>query len=180
VEAARAGDPDAWARLVQRFDRMLRSVARSYHLPPADVDDVVQTTWLDLFETLERLREPMAIGGWLATATRHNALRRRRMRVREQPTDDPQLGEGADDNQPEASLLAVERRAALAAAIDRLPRRHRGLLIVLLTQPTLEYREVGELLSMPVGSIGPTRARSLARLACDTQLRAVADLPAAA
>jgi hypothetical protein len=46
---------------------------------------------------------------------------------------------------------------------------------VLLTQPTLEYREVGELLSMPTGSIGPIRARSLARLARDAQLRALSE-----
>jgi hypothetical protein len=44
---------------------------------------------------------------------------------------------------------------------------------VFLTQPALGYREIGELISMPTGSIGPIRARSLARLARDTRLRAV-------
>jgi RNA polymerase sigma factor (sigma-70 family) len=179
VESARAGDPDAWTRLVQRFDRMLRQIARSYRLAPADVDDVVQTTWLNLFEAIERIREPTAIAGWLATATRRGALRRKQAYVREQPTDDPELGDRPDDNQPETSLLERERRAVLAGAVARLPSRHRRLLNVMLTHPTLEYRQVSELLCMPIGSIGPIRARSLVRLERDPQLRALSDRPVA-
>ena len=45
---------------------------------------------------------------------------------------------------------------------------------MLLTEPELDYRQVGERLSMPVGSIGPSRTRALARLARDARLRAVA------
>jgi RNA polymerase sigma factor (sigma-70 family) len=172
VHRARAGDPDAWSRLVQRFDRMLRGIARSYRLAPADVDDVVQTTWLNLFEAIKQIREPTAIGAWLATAVRRAALRRLQIPVREQVTDDPQLGDRPDDNQPDETLLALERHAVLSAAIAKLPDRQRDLVTVLLVQP-LAYREIGELLSMPTGSIGPIRARAFARLARDAQLRAL-------
>jgi RNA polymerase sigma factor (sigma-70 family) len=175
VHSARAGDPEAWTRLVRRYDRMLRHIARSYRLGPAEVDDVVQTTWLNLFEAIDQIRDPTAIGAWLATATRRAALRRIQSHVREQLTDDPQLGDRPDDDQPDVILLALERRAVLNDAIARLPVRHRDLVTVLLTQPTLEYREVGELLSMPTGSIGPIRARSLARLSRDARLRALSD-----
>ncbi|MDX6717785.1 MAG: hypothetical protein QOJ63_39 [Solirubrobacteraceae bacterium] len=175
VGAARAGDDEAWTRLVHRFDRMLRHIARSYRLAPADVDEVVQTTWLELLEAIQRIRDPAAIGGWLATVTRRNALRRRQMHVREQLTDDPGLGDRPDSGGPEASVLAAERRVALAAALAALPDRDLRLLTVLLGQPMLDYRQVGELVGMPVGSIGPTRARALARLARDPQLRAVSD-----
>ncbi len=175
VHSARAGDPEAWTRLVRRFERMLRDIARSYRLGPTEIDDVVQATWLNLFEEIDRVREPAAIGGWLATVTRRHALRRIQAHMREQLTDDPRLGDGPDDNQPEARLLALERNAILAAATARLPVRHRELMTVLLTQPTLEYREVAALLRMPVGSSGPIRARSLARLARDAQLRALSD-----
>jgi RNA polymerase sigma factor (sigma-70 family) len=175
VLAARDGDADAWTSLVRRFDRVLRHIARSYRLAPADVDEVVQTTWVELLEAIQRIREPAAIGGWLATVTRRNALRRRQMHVGEQLTDDPQLGDTPNSDGPDASILAAERRAVLAGALAALPDRHRRLLTVLLTQPTLDYREVGELLGMPVGSIGPIRARALARLARDPQMRAVCD-----
>jgi hypothetical protein len=53
VQSARAGDHDAWTRLVQRFDRMLHQIARSYRLPSVDVEDVVQMTWLDLFQAID-------------------------------------------------------------------------------------------------------------------------------
>jgi RNA polymerase sigma factor (sigma-70 family) len=175
VRSARAGDPNAWAQLVQRFDRVLRRIARSYRIGPADVDDVLQATWLNLFEAIDQLREPAAIGGWLVTATRRNALRRIQMQVREQLTDDPQLGDRADDNEPERTVLARERGAALAAAVDRLPGRHRDLMNALLAEPALGYREVSERVAMPLGSIGPIRARALARLARDAQLRALGD-----
>jgi RNA polymerase sigma factor (sigma-70 family) len=175
VHSARDGDHDAWTRLVERFDRKLRHIARSYRLMPADIDDVVQATWLSLLEAIDRIREPAAIAGWLATTTRRNALRRRQTHVREQLTDDPQLGERPDDDQPEASLLQRELRTVLAEALATLPDRHRRLLIVLLNEPALEYRRIGELLSMPIGSIGPIRARALTRLAHDAPLRALND-----
>jgi RNA polymerase sigma factor (sigma-70 family) len=177
VQAARAGDADAWTRLVQRFDPGLRHVARSYRLSPADVDEVVQATWLYLLETIERIREPAAIVAWLVTVTRRNALRRRQTHTRELLSDDPRLGDRPDCDAPEADVLADERRAVLTGAIAALPDRHRRLVTALLTQPTLDYRQLGELLSMPVGSIGPSRARAFARLARDAQLRAVSDLP---
>jgi RNA polymerase sigma factor (sigma-70 family) len=177
VHGARAGDPTAWTRLVQRFDRVLRRIARSYGLAPTEVDDVVQMTWLDLLGAIEQIREPKAIGGWLATATRRNALRRIQSHVRERLTDDPLLGDCPDANEPEASALTLERDGALAAAIARLPGRHRDLVTVLLTHPTLTYREIAELLCMPIGSIGPIRARALARLAHDARLGALREPP---
>jgi RNA polymerase sigma factor (sigma-70 family) len=173
VTAARDGDGDAWTQLVKHFDRGLRNIARSYRLAPADVEDVVQSTWLNLFEGIDRIREPAAIAGWLVIATRRHALRRRQAHVREVLSDDPRLGDRADHNEPEARLLELERSAALTDALSLLPDRHRNLLDVLLTRPTLEYREVAELLSMPVGSIGPTRARSIAKLARHKRLRAL-------
>jgi DNA-directed RNA polymerase specialized sigma24 family protein len=93
--------------------------------------------------------------------------------VREQLSDDPVLGDAPDSEGPEAELLTAERRTVLADALIGLPERHRQLLTVLLTQPELDYRQIGQLLSMPVGSIGPIRARALARLARSPELRAI-------
>jgi RNA polymerase sigma factor (sigma-70 family) len=173
VLAARAGDGSAWTKLIGRFDRTLRRIAGSYGLAPADVDDVLQATWLDLLRDIERLREPAAIAGWLATATRRRALRSLQARAREQLTGDPGVGDGPDLHGPEAGVLARERRAVLARALATLPGRHRRLMTLLLAEPALDYRQVGELLAMPVGSIGPIRARSLARLSRHPELRAL-------
>jgi RNA polymerase sigma factor (sigma-70 family) len=131
VRAARAGDPNAWRRLVQRFDGMLRRLAHSYRLTPSDVDDVVQQTWLVLFEAIDQIREPAAIGAWLATTLRRIALRHIQIHVREQLTDDPRLGDTSDGEHPEARLLALERHVALTSALSSLPERHRDLLRIL-------------------------------------------------
>jgi len=180
VAAARRGDADGWKRLVGRFDGGLRVIARSYRLAPADVDDVVQATWLELVTAIGRLREPAAVGGWLATVTRRNALRTRQLPMRELLTDDPCRDDRDPSAGPESSVLEAERQAVLAGAIAALPDRHGRLMTVLLTQPELDYRQVGEQLSMPVGSIGPSRARALAALARNARLRDFSPAAAAA
>ncbi len=173
VQAARDGDADAWTHLVRSFDSGLRYVARSYRLTPPDVNDVVQATWLELLHAIEHLREPAAVGGWLRTVTRRNALRSRQAQMREHLTDDADLGERADVDSPVASVLAAERRAVLTGALASLPDRHRRLVTLLLSEPALDYRQVSEQLCMPMGSIGPIRARALARLARHDELRAL-------
>jgi RNA polymerase sigma factor (sigma-70 family) len=164
VSAARAGDDAAWRSLVGRFEWRLREVVRSYRLSPADVDDVLQTTWLRLFTHMAQIREPAAIGGWLATTARRECLRLLQGPVREQLTADPEPGEPREQDGPEAQLLAAERRAVLDRALATLPERHRRLMAMLASDAAPDYQQISEMLAMPTGSIGPIRARSLARL----------------
>jgi RNA polymerase sigma factor (sigma-70 family) len=164
VLAAGAGDGAAWSKLIARFDATLRSIAASFRLAPADVDDVVQATWVDLLQHAHHLREPAAVAGWLATATRRRAMRLQRARVREHLTDDLEASGGSYLQAPEASAVASEHRAVLTRALATLPARHRRLMTLLLAQPSLDYQQISDRLLMPVGSIGPIRARSLARL----------------
>jgi RNA polymerase sigma factor (sigma-70 family) len=178
VCAARSGDHAAWTSLVRRFDRGLRAIARSYRLDHADVDDAVQATWLSLLEDIERIREPACIAGWLATSTRRNAMRILQRRVREIVSDDPGLGDHPVPDDPAAAVLAAERRNALADALATLPERHRELMTMLATQPGVTYSRVSELLTIPIGSIGPIRARALARLSRNRQLIALRDASA--
>lgn len=181
VRGASLGDEAAWQALVARFDRSLRAIARSYRLCPSDIDDVVQATWSQLYVNVDRVRDAGAIGGWLATATRREALRTLHRRAREQPIDDPALGDGlwlGAGERPENAALAAERRTVLRDAVAALPSRQRRLLTMLIDEPDVSYREISTRLQMPVGSVGPIRARGLARLKCDGGLRALClDLP---
>ncbi len=178
VQAAQAGGDAAWARLVARFDRQVRGIARSYRLTPADVEDVTQTTWLRLFKSIAHLREPAALPGWLATTARRESLRLLQLRSHEQPTDDPDLGECADAEGPEARLIAAERHAALHRALASLPERHRRLMTLLAADTATDYQQIGARLEMPQGSIGPIRGRCLTRLERDPQLRSLCAAPA--
>jgi RNA polymerase sigma factor (sigma-70 family) len=175
LAAARGGDDRAWERLHERLDPLVRAVARSYRLSPADVDDVAQTTWLRLLSNVDRVREPAAVAGWLVTTSRRECLRVLQVPMREWPTDDPGLGDGSDLADPERELLESERRVVLERALATLPSRHRRLMTLIATEPAMDYQQLSTALRMPIGSIGPTRARSLRRLQGHAELRSVCD-----
>ena len=172
VSAAAAGDAAALRSLVDRFDRALRSVTRFYRLSQWDADDIIQTTWLAFLEHGRTLREPAAVSGWLMTTARRQSLRLLQSRMREQPTDDPTLGDNLDGD-PHDELLAAEQRAALLDALEELPLRKRRLMTLLVAKPDMSYEEVGQTLGMPIGSIGPTRLRSISHLRDSTKLKAL-------
>ena len=150
-------------------------VARRYRLASADVDDVVQTTWLRAVDHVGRLHDPGAIAGWLVVTTRREAMRTLQRGVREVLTDDTSAIDDPDPSGPDELAIARERRAAVHGAVERLSGRQRVLLTSMLSSPAPTYEQLSTRLEMPVGSIGPTRDRALARLRDDADLaRAVA------
>jgi RNA polymerase sigma factor (sigma-70 family) len=178
VLAAAAGDQRAWDELVDRFSGLVWAIARAHRLGPADAADVSQTTWLRLVEHLHRLRDPEHVGGWLATTARHECLRVIRKANRELPDDmlDTELDPGGEPvPSPEAVVLSNERNHLLWQALNRLSQRCQLLLRALAVSPESSYADVSEALSIPVGSIGPTRARCLEHLR--RELRAQHSLP---
>src|SRR4051794_4680020 len=152
VRAAAEGDRDAWNALVDRFNGLVWSVARSHRLSTIDASDVVQTTWLRLVEHLGRLQDPERVGAWLATTARRESLRTLRQSVRQVPTEE--LPEAAGDPQPDAALLAQERDRALWQAFGGLSERCQTLLRILVADPPPSYEEISAALDMPIGSIG--------------------------
>ena len=170
VAAAAAGDERAWQALVVRFTGLVRGIARSYRLGPADVDDVAQETWVRLLRHIAQVQEPTAVAGWLATTTRREALRALQRTTREVPAAVvPDTGE-TDAGDPLEDLIAEEARAAVHGAVARLPACQRALVRTLLTRPHAGYDEVADRLGRPRGSVGPTRGRALARLREDPDL----------
>ena len=163
VELAAAGDRRAWNQIVREFDAMLWAIARGHRLRHADGADAVQTTWLRLAENFHRVREPSRLGAWLATTARRECLRILRASKRELP--EPEASEPVDVERPPIDLVVeAERDAALQSALRRLPSRDRALLLMLVADEPPTYKEIGAALKMPIGSIGPTRGRALARL----------------
>jgi len=168
VRAAAAGDQAAWDALVKRFSGLVWSIARAHRLGSADAADVCQTAWLRLVENLGRIRDPDRVGAWLATTTRNECLRVIRRSGRQVPTDlDADLdleAEGPSAAPVDAGLLIGERDAELWRAFSTISERCQVLLRLLIADPPPSYEDIGTLLDMPVGSIGPTRARCLGHL----------------
>jgi RNA polymerase sigma factor (sigma-70 family) len=173
VAAARRGDELAWSRLVERFDRKLRLAAGSYRLPDHDVDDAVQATWVKLHEHIDRIRNAAAVAGWLSTTVRRESMRLLQSRTREHLTGAPDLGEDRCGG-PQAQLLSSERRVVLNRALSTLPARQRQLMTLMVIEPAANYARISHALDIPIGSIGPIRQRSLARLQRNVELRKVA------
>jgi RNA polymerase sigma factor (sigma-70 family) len=166
VAATRDGDAAAWKILVERHEHLIRAVCRAHRLSCADADDVTQATWLRALEHLHRLREPDRIAAWLATIARRECLPVLRHGARVRPCEDEALHARPDLTAaaPDARLLDAERRAAVRRAVTTLPERDRVLLGLLYSEEEPSYAEIGRIMRMPIGSIGPTRGRMLERL----------------
>ena len=164
VRAAADGDAAAWDRLVDGFSGLVWAVARGMGLDHMDAADVSQTTWLRLAEHLDRLQDPDRVGGWLATTARREALRVRERAQRAVPVADGLDEADQDLEDLDAGLIRDERGVALWSAFRELPEPCRCLLRVLLADPPPSYEEVSKALDMPIGSIGPRRARCLESL----------------
>ena len=176
LRRAGEGDQSAWNALVERYLALVTALIARHRLFGADADDVNQTVWLRLVEHLHDIREPAALPGWVATTTRNECLRVLRRSQRAVPVD-PQGYTLLDRPEPtrdmEDVLVDELRHHALRQALTELPPARRDLLLLLLADPPLQYSEISARLGIPVGSIGPTRARALDQLRRNPALRAL-------
>jgi RNA polymerase sigma factor (sigma-70 family) len=174
VRASADGSSEAWDELVRRYAPLVMAVARSYQLTGADAQDVSQTVWLRLVEHLSSLREPDALPGWLVTTTqrecRHHFRQARRVLPVDPQEDSAMRQHPAAD--ADADMLRAELHKVLRDGIAELPERDQWMLRLRAADPPKSYQEISELLGMPVGSIGPTLQRCLARLRDTTAVRA--------
>jgi len=168
VLACRSGDATAWAMLVDRYQRLVYSIARHAGLDHEQSADVFQLVFATLVEHLGRIEQPALIGAWLVTTARHEAWRfsRHERMARFASLDAPELAEPlADGLRPESLMLRLEEQQQVRAAVASLDERCRRLLILLFYRTdTAPYAEIAATLGMSEGSIGPTHARCLRKL----------------
>ena len=173
AERCVSGDRRAWEALVRRHQRLVYGIARSYRLSEEDLGDVFQEVFAALVRSLPRLRDARALVRWLSVTSeriaRSTALRRRREAALgaahgpegEDPVD--QLVSG--DEPVGADLERHEREAWMRMALGAASDRCRRLLTALYYEdPTPPYAELSERLGVPIGSLGPTRARCFEKL----------------
>jgi RNA polymerase sigma factor (sigma-70 family) len=164
VNAAEAGNPQAWNCLVAEFGGMIWAIARAHRLRDADAADVAQATWLALFENLGRINDPTRVGAWLATTARRECLRVIRHGERRVLFGDDGPEYESPEPHPGDELLITERDEALWRGFSLLRPSDQALLRLVMADPRPPYEEIAAALDMPIGSIGPTRQRALARL----------------
>jgi RNA polymerase sigma factor (sigma-70 family) len=167
VARARSGDAQAWDALIERYDPLIWSICRRYRLGQADADDARQSVWLRLVDQLDKIREPAALPGWIATTTRRECGRLARAAHGPRAVIYALDADSIPDQQAEAAdqeLLTAERHAALREAFTYLPPEGQQLIAMLTADPPMPYVEISARLGIPVGSIGPTRSRCLDKI----------------
>lgn len=156
----RQGQDAAWTELVDRYGRLVYFVARRYGLDTATSDDVFQEVYTALLAALPRIQQPDRVRSWLLT-TAHRVSRRHRNRSAAGPLEESL----PIDDSPAEHLSRLERHHLVRQALKELGGRCQKLLEALFLSPNpMEYDQVARDLHIPVGSVGPTRARCLAKL----------------
>jgi RNA polymerase sigma factor (sigma-70 family) len=161
LTAALNGDTAAWEEILRRYERTVRAAVACYRPTPADAADAVQNTWLRLFERASTIRDPERLGGWLATTARREYLALLRHQRSECPSATIDAERGATEPTPEALAILAETRRRVRRATEALPARPRALIDALYYLPCSSYADIARHTGMPIGSIGPTRLRTL-------------------
>jgi RNA polymerase sigma factor (sigma-70 family) len=167
VQACRDGDEEAWAVLIERYRRLIYSIAVRYGAQPADAADIFQAVCLEWYAELPKLRKVESLRSWLISVATHEAFRWkqrvRRLSVREGSAEDAEATVAAP---PQPDLIEMsQREQTLRDAVQGLPVRCREMVTLLFfSDPPLPYAEVARTLGLATGSIGFIRGRCLKKL----------------
>ena len=174
VSRCRRGEADAWEALVHRYQRLVYAIALRVGHDEHMAADVFQTVFARLIAHLPRIADPRRLQAWIVTTAKREALLglRRGQRTVSMTRSD-EAGEDAadwdiadDSPLPEDALAELQQLENVRCALDRLEEPCRELLKMLFRDDDdkMPYEDVARRLGMSVGSIGPTRARCLAKL----------------
>ncbi|MBP1078392.1 RNA polymerase sigma factor (sigma-70 family) [Microbacterium terrae] len=161
----REGDSRAMDELVRLMTPPLWHVVRAYGLDPALAEDVVQTTWLTLVRRHETILDPQAVSGWLTMCARREAWRVGKQHRRADATEAESLEPHLPVHESAEQTAATDDESRrLWNAVSRLDERCQRLLRIVAFEDRPDYARIAQDLAMPIGSIGPTRQRCLAKL----------------
>lgn len=156
------GEQTGWNELVEKYARLVYSIPRRYGLSDADAEDVFQTVFSTVVRTLPKLRDQRRLSAWLITTTRRECWRKSKAtRTNVEVTND--LADGGAS--PDEEIGRLERQQMVREALQQLDGRDRELLEALFMRAeAASYEQLARELDIPLGSIGPTRARAFRKL----------------
>lgn len=152
---------------------LLWHTVRSQGLDSTATEDVLQTVWLTLVRSADAVRDSRTVVKWLLVTSRREAWRvskrdgmdrARTLAPRPDKEDEASRLPVPEEQLPEALTMLRHRDQRLWTHVRGLPARCQEMLRVIAFADRPDYAALAEALNMPVGSIGPTRGRCLARL----------------
>jgi RNA polymerase sigma-70 factor, ECF subfamily len=173
----RRGRREAFGVLVRRYEGELYGYLRRYLGDAHLADDVFQNTFLQLFTKIGKYEQGRPVRPWLYTIATHQAIDtlRRNGRHRTASLDQdreenlegefPQLQAVLESpiGEPPDHVETEERRQFVRAGVDRLPEFLRQVVILAYYQ-SLKYKDVADILGIPVGTVKSRLHTALMRL----------------
>lgn len=166
VRACLAGQPGSWETLVRAYAPLVYTIARRAGLAPDDAEDVSQTVFTSLLTSLATLRDGQSVSKWLIVVAKRHAWKVRQARqLSSAAATDDLPDQHTDSGFDSDSDDAWRRRHAMRQGLAALGGRCQELLTALfIDRHQADYAQISQRLSIPIGSIGPTRNRCLRKL----------------
>ncbi len=161
--------------VVELFDQWRDPLLRyllGFSLAVPDSEDILQETFLALFQHLRRGRPRHNLRGWLFRVA-HNLALKKYQRARQDSKNIIESTIAAEDSfidpapNPEDQLATSQRQERVMAVLQALPEQSRRCLY--LRAEGLRYREIAEVLDMSLGAVSLCLERSLAHIARATE-----------
>ncbi len=145
-----AGQRDAFAELVVRYERAVYHLAVRLLRSVEEAEDATQETFLRAFRSLETYRPSARFSTWILAIAYHAACDRLAKRRRISSSELPDLADVAPG--PAAVFEANDDAACLRAAIDQLPDKYRAVITLYHVQGR-QYEQIAEVLGLPLGTV---------------------------
>jgi len=160
VRRVQAGETEAFEVLVEKYKRKTFRLAYQVLRDQEEALDVSQEAFVKAFRSLPKFKGESAFYTWLFRITMNLALDRRRQRVtrtkalggEDVPPEEWERTAVASGPDPEAEAASAERRARIGRALHSLSENHRAI-IILSDIEGLSYRDIAEVLAIPMGTV---------------------------
>lgn len=163
VAAAQRGDRDALDRLLRRHYDRIHAVCRRIAGSTRDADDAAQEALIRIVRAIDRFDGRASFSTWsyrIATNAALDELRKRSRRPQLHVVGEDERGPGAEaaDELAQRRVEAVVDRMSIDAALADLPEEFR-VPVVMRDVGDLDYAEIAEALSVPIGTVKSRIAR---------------------
>lgn len=167
VARCRAGEPEAWNELVERFSRYVYAICvQAFRLSQHDAEDVFQDVFARVYVNLDNLRSDDAVRPWIAQLTRRLCIDRLRAGRRESPAE----ADEPDTAEAEETIGSIDEALAVRAGLDAVGDPCREILDRFFSRDE-SYRSIGDALGLPAGTVASRISRCLSKLRAELEGR---------